>query len=123
MAFDPDTAYYNDWRYMDRVKDVAWEKPDGTTVTGLKARWARQSKSDIQSAGGGGGHTTEAAAIVVWQPKPADVDEDDWQPSFTPATGHVLREVETGRGWLVLSAEAVGLCKWELVCDREITNA
>lgn len=124
MAFDPETAYHGDWQYLDRVKDVVWEQPDGTIVTGLKARWGSIHTPDMLSIAAGLGLSSDAAAIVVWQPKPSDTSESDWEPTFAPRDGHLLRVVTTNEGWVIRDATRLQTHgKWLLLADREVTNA
>lgn len=124
MSFDPETAYRDDWQYLDRVKEVDWERSDGTPYTGLRGRWGGINTPDISSVAASLGLTSDAAAIVVWQPKPSDEDADSWEPFFRPRQGDVLRRVDTGEGWIVKDAtELHTKAKWLVVADREVTNA
>ena len=124
MAFDPETAYYGDYQYRDRVKDVSWEIPGGAIETGFKARFGTLDKPDIQSVAAGLGLSSEAAVVVLWEPKPTDVALADWTPRFAPVAGHILRREGTGQGWIIASITgSTHKGKWHLLVDKEVTNA
>jgi hypothetical protein len=127
MPFDPETSYAADYTYRDRVKDVRWEIPgegEPTITTGLKGRWGTVDTPDLITVAANLGLSSEAAAVVVWEPKPSDVDVDDWEPEFAPKPGHILRRDDTEEGWLIASAvKSQYAGKWLLLCDKEITNA
>ena len=128
MPFDPTTAYEGAYQYIDLVEGVSWERSTdaGTeTQTGLKGRWATIDRPDLVSVAAGLGLSTEAAAIAVWEPKPSDVDADDWQPTFNPKPGDVLRRTEEdSEGWLIASVVRSGLRgKWSILADKVIANA
>lgn len=134
MAFDEATAYRNEYQWVGRVIDAVWEYTafeDTIRVDGLKARFGPINTPDLISLAAGLGLTTEAAAVVVWEPKPSDVEVEDWEPVFDPRPGHILRrdmpvteEGQVAEGWLIKSASrSTGRGKWFLLVDKEATNA
>lgn len=124
MAFDPETSYHAEYTYVDRVKDVTWERSEGLVVTGLKARWGSISTPDLSSIAAGLGLTSDAAAIVVWEPNPSDTAVADWEPNFHPRVGEILRREDTNEGWVVKDVTKMQTKgKWLVLADVEVTNA
>lgn len=131
MAFDETTAYHGDWQWVGRVFDVQWERDTDAgpiIVTGLKARFSSIT-GNLVSVAAGLGITTQAAAVVVWQPKPTDVDETDWEPTFAPKEGHVLRKSVPdpdvrGDGYVIVGdvAERAAKGRWRVFCQEEVVN-
>lgn len=122
-SFEPAKVYADDYQYFDFVEDVTCER-DGTSVTGLKARWDDSGPSDVQNMAVGLGYSTEAAAVVVWQPTPTDVAQADREPTFAPQPGDVLRRTtKSNQGWIVREVLASRFGHWTLGCTREVENA
>lgn len=121
--FDPETSYHDDWEYVDRVKDATWERADGQTVAGLKARWGSINTPDLMSTAVGLGLSSDAAAIVVWQPKPTDTDVGVWVPNLRPRAGDVVRRTDTRQGWSVKDVTQLQTKgKWLALADVEVVN-
>jgi hypothetical protein len=122
-SFDPETAYNADYAYRDRVKDVTWEH-DSIVSTGLKARFSNIDTPDLVNVAASLGLSSDAAAVVLWEPKPTDVEVDDWEPAFAPKSGHILRREDTNEGWSIVSVTKSNLKgKWQMLVDKEVVNA
>lgn len=124
-SFDPATAYSQDWQWMDFIEEVSWERPTGSDPVIrdiLQAQFGDESTGDLTSVSGGIAFTGTAVPVVVWEIKPADVDLASWTPVFAPEQGHILRTAD-GTGWLILTVVASKFNRWELTCQKEVTNA
>lgn len=127
-AFDPTTAYSQDWQWLDFVEDVTWEREAAggpIRVTGLKARITDFDTADLQSMAAGLALTSEAVAIVVWQPTPIDQSgltaEDE--RTFAPKSGHILRREErNNEGWMIVGVSKTRFGHWNCACEREVLN-
>lgn len=123
MAFDPATAYGDEHQWFHFAEDVTWVHGE-TSETGLQGRWGDFDRPDLQSMAAGLGLSTEAAAVVVWQPTPADVDQEDREPTFVPKAGHILRRTTKGNeGWVVMGVVESRFGHWVCGCERETVNA
>lgn len=123
MSWNPSTAYGDEDEWFPFIEDVTWIH-GAISVTGLKGRWGDFDRPDLMSMAAGLGLSTEAAAVVVWQPTPADVAQEDRDPTFIPKAGHVLRRTTKGNeGWVVMGVLESRFGHWSLGCEREVVNA
>lgn len=123
MSWNPSTAYGDEHQWLDFVEDVTWVHGE-TSETGLKGRWGDFDTADLQSMAAGLGLSSNAAAVVVWQPTPSDVDQEDRDPTFAPKAGHILRRTTKGNeGWVVMGVLESRFGHWSLGCEREVVNA
>lgn len=124
MTFDPATSYSQDHELHDFIEDVTWEvsTPDGlVSTTGFKGKWGDFDTPDLVSVAASLGLSSEAAAVVVWQPKP---DDADWEPTFAPKPGHILRREEKGNeGWVIMGHGESRFGNWTCFCEKEVLNA
>jgi len=120
-AFEPSTAYLNDWQFMDFIEGVTWEipgDPDPQLVTGLKAQFKTIRKSDLQ--GSNVVYTNDTASVAVWQPEPTS---GGIQTPFNPKPGHILRRVDrSNEGWVILDSTTDEIGRWNVTCEREVVN-
>jgi hypothetical protein len=120
MAFDPTTAYADDYRWHDFIEEITWEVPDGESVThytGLQGRLTDVHSPEVQSMAAGIGLSTDAAAFVVWQPSTVTTF------TFAPRPGHVLRRVaEQYEGWSIADVQKSRFGHWVCIVDQEVTN-
>ena len=126
MSFDPSKAYNEDWRYLDFIESVTWERPENggvVTVPGFKAKWGSFETADFRSFAAGMALNGDESAVALWEPKPDDVDLADWVPRFQPRNDHVLRRESHGnQGWLIRGYTHSRFGYWVLAVVEEPTN-
>jgi hypothetical protein len=128
-AFDPSTAYSQDYQWLDWVESVTWEREGEAgpiLVDGLKGRFGDFDTADLQSLAASLALTSEAAAIVVWQPTPSDQDEPTSEDdrTFAPKSGHILRREEhDNEGWVIVGFNRSRFGHWNIAIEREVLNA
>lgn len=119
-GFQTAGVFDNDWQYQDNIEPVTWERKNGSSVTGLKARFGDFDTPDLQAVAAGLAFTNEASGVVVWQPT---VNGQAPAVPFAPACDDILRK-ETGdkSGWLVKGILKSRFGHWSIACDREVVN-